>query len=678
LVRFVRELLGLNLLENLTAGLHEAGNITRIEKSVPALQRAREIESDTSAKVQVFETELRARSSEWQQAVSLLQTEIAIVGDPAPTQPWTPEGIEQRVEAQARSAQSSLLSGMLHKLRHSEGLLERALGLLASESAQVSPIVLRERLDSIIARIDTLEKKANEFLIPAEGVLTRLGHKPVVTDDLSARITGTQTILRNVITRRQSEAEALARLVADITALRNRQSELSDELASLEDASESPSAIVQRWAEVLTTVLEHTEGDTCPICRRDYTELGRGSLRVHITDEISRIGADVRRMEEQARRRAQLAAEHTTIVQRAAAYETQASAERERQISEGQETPNLETLATGLNTLTSISRDWQDSQTSARALRNALDRMETLERQRNEATAEIEQIALALSLPENLRSSDPRAFATAAITCIREQVDSIEKETAGANRLREVLDRTHSVGKAWQDSVRQAQQNTESLQKARELRALMMIPIESARKLSRAATEAKTRLLEQIFNEKLNTLWADLYRRLAKEERFHPRLAEPTTVRGLIRTSIEGRYEGADPFQQFASVASSGNLNTAALSLFLSLHLIEKPLHHFIVIDDPVQSMDDLHVVQLANLLREIRRQSKRQLILAVHERALFDYLRLELGPTEPEASLATIELHTEPLNKRPRIDCSRIVWKPDTVRFGRQTAAKL
>ena len=51
LVRFVRELLGLDLLEHLTVGLHEAGNITRIEKNVPPLREAREAEVRTTAQL---------------------------------------------------------------------------------------------------------------------------------------------------------------------------------------------------------------------------------------------------------------------------------------------------------------------------------------------------------------------------------------------------------------------------------------------------------------------------------------------------------------------------------------------------------------------------------------------------------------------------------------------------
>jgi DNA repair protein SbcC/Rad50 len=60
----------------------------------------------------------------------------------------------------------------------------------------------------------------------------------------------------------------------------------------------------------------------------------------------------------------------------------------------------------------------------------------------------------------------------------------------------------------------------------------------------------------------------------------------------------------------------------------------------WLVLDDPVQSMDDVHIAQFAALLRTLSKGTDRQLVVAVHERALFDYLTLELSPAFPGDSL--------------------------------------
>jgi exonuclease SbcC len=65
----------------------------------------------------------------------------------------------------------------------------------------------------------------------------------------------------------------------------------------------------------------------------------------------------------------------------------------------------------------------------------------------------------------------------------------------------------------------------------------------------------------------------------------------------------------------------------------------------WLIIDDPVQSMDELHIAQFAVLLRTLSKAHGRQIILAVHERALFDYLALELSPAFPNDRLVTLEL---------------------------------
>ena len=188
-------------------------------------------------------------------------------------------------------------------------------------------------------------------------------------------------------------------------------------------------------------------------------------------------------------------------------------------------------------------------------------------------------------------------------------------------------------------------------------------------------SEAKRTVLDRIFNERLNGLCIDLFKRLTVGEQFSPRLSEPATVRGQVRASVQAISEGTQPFDQLAAVLSAGNVNTAALSLFMSLHLIDEPAHRVLVLDDPVQSMDDVHVVHMATLLRSLAHQTRRQLVLAVHERALFDYLSSELGPTAEGQTLATIELTRDSKTYATSAQIHRREWEGSPDRFGRSLA---
>ena len=112
-----------------------------------------------------------------------------------------------------------------------------------------------------------------------------------------------------------------------------------------------------------------------------------------------------------------------------------------------------------------------------------------------------------------------------------------------------------------------------------------------------------------------------------------------------VRIDIETRQrdglEGATP----AAMLSQGILNTSALSLFIALHFAVPPRLPWLIFDDPVQSMDDLHISNFASLVKQLTRRNGRQVVIAVHDRELFDYLSLELSPASANEELLAIVL---------------------------------
>lgn len=82
--------------------------------------------------------------------------------------------------------------------------------------------------------------------------------------------------------------------------------------------------------------------------------------------------------------------------------------------------------------------------------------------------------------------------------------------------------------------------------------------------------------------------------------------------------------------------------------------------------DDPVQAMDEVHVAQFAALVRLLSKQNDRQVIIAVHERDLFDYLALELSPAYEGDELITIELGERATDEDQGF--TRHFWAPDVA----------
>lgn len=152
----------------------------------------------------------------------------------------------------------------------------------------------------------------------------------------------------------------------------------------------------------------------------------------------------------------------------------------------------------------------------------------------------------------------------------------------------------------------------------------------------------------------------------APNEQFVPAFKLPETGRDAIEASLEtihrGDLTGGGPP---GTMLSAGNLNTAALTLFLALHLSVARRLPWLILDDPVQSMDDVHISQFAALLRMVSKGLNRQIILAVHDRALFDYLTLELSPAFENDRLITVEL-SRTVDGKSIATPQLLTYKPD------------
>jgi exonuclease SbcC len=178
----------------------------------------------------------------------------------------------------------------------------------------------------------------------------------------------------------------------------------------------------------------------------------------------------------------------------------------------------------------------------------------------------------------------------------------------------------------------------------RETARLIDVLRDSAKTIANAARNARTRIVGRVFNTSLNRVWRDLFVRLAPHEPFVPIFKLPAggdRVEAGLETAHKDGGRGGPP----GTMLSAANLNTAALTLFLALHLSVRTRLPWLILDDPVQSMDDVHISQFAALLRMLARTPGRQIILAVHDRALFDYLTLELSPAFEADRLITIEI---------------------------------
>jgi DNA repair exonuclease SbcCD ATPase subunit len=119
--------------------------------------------------------------------------------------------------------------------------------------------------------------------------------------------------------------------------------------------------------------------------------------------------------------------------------------------------------------------------------------------------------------------------------------------------------------------------------------------------------------------------------------------AQMRSNRGRLASSVE------DPVRSIASsnpevVLSSSQMNVAAVSVFLALNLGMPgvPLNT-IMFDDPLQSLDDLNLLGLIDVLRRVR--PHRQLILTTHDERFSNLLERKLRPIHSNERTVVLDL---------------------------------
>lgn len=208
-----------------------------------------------------------------------------------------------------------------------------------------------------------------------------------------------------------------------------------------------------------------------------------------------------------------------------------------------------------------------------------------------------------------------------------EVVDTLEQRVD-----RGQVERTSSEVSSFTEALAQrAQRLEEASQRAQLLKAL-----------ADASVAARVEVTEQRFKA-VQPLVADIFSRLDPHPAFKTIEFELDTYyrRGttspLVRDLVEG--VAADPLVVF----STSQANIAALSYFLAMGWSGggRTLP-FVLLDDPVQSMDDVNVLGFADLCRHLR--TSRQLIISTHERRFARLLERKLAPRSESYSTRVLE----------------------------------
>ncbi|WP_255773735.1 AAA family ATPase [Mycobacteroides abscessus] len=656
LEKFVNELLGLEKLDALRDGLSDALDLRLVKKLAIGVD-----EADREAKAAA--TQLNEQSAERAKARAEVDNARVAVR-------------EAIVGLHLNTADGMTDSDLL-------GFIRSALNDDTARADSVAAAKLHQEIIALGGRISALTERATTQLLQearaalevatadqeaweaTEGVKVRAWETAAQAAGVDTRSEpgiAVERALSQALQQLENDSNIRARTEAVSTQLDADRNELEELQNRLADAREHSSALVESLA-ALSTVIGNS--DVCPVCDRDFAETGAPSLIAHIETKLAELTTRGQQLVDLRAGRDQLAARVT----RTGTDYTQLTLQllsADQRLGLEQRHATLVDLRAEVGEVEAAKSRGTDLTQRVNELRQSLANLETASSEERHISSELGRYAARLQMNVSPAFDSFQAVLTellaraeaevARLSDVANQQRTIATEAA---RLASALERESEIVQRLADLAERKKQWDDRVAESKRRQAV-------AKDVHEAATLARTTIVHRVFTESLNEVWKTVFTRLAPSEGFIPSFGIPSATKKKFDITLETTHRNGEASGPPQMMLSAGNLNTAAVSLFLALHLAVEPTVPCLVFDDPVQAMDEVHVAQFAGLIRLLAKQNERQVIVAVHERELFDYLTLELSPAYEGDELITIELGGRATEKDQGITRHR--WTPDSA----------
>jgi len=452
------------------------------------------------------------------------------------------------------------------------------------------------------------------------------------------------TLLRTEIKRLDAIISRVVLLQSNVANVEAEIKILHNDLSSIEIELLEGQYHIPDILDLLTEVIDSLESNDCPICDRDFGELDSSeTLREYVRQKHFLAKDKLEKIQSLKRNRILIKKNIETAIHDRDMFKSSLSGAEEG-IQEFVESQQF--LKGIIKKLESLEEDIEKGELAYSEYLNAREDARfwvRLDKSFHEMTQEVSDYLREFDLVEFGRDESlydaVKRLEKALVKREKELIDSIDSKSIALRNyelFRQENDRCEKAEELHQDLKTEWDHNVKRNHKIDKLRSELKL-------IGEAARRTKTRIVHQVFNQSLNKLWADLFIRLAPDEMFIPSFKVPTD--GELSVQLETTYGANSKAGKPGAMLSAGNLNTAAMTLFLALNLSVKPKMPYLILDDPVQSMDELHITQFAALIRTLSKRNNRKVIIAVHSRALFDYLCLELSPAFDGDKLIAAEI---------------------------------
>lgn len=647
LTRFVQELLGLDEIEAILDGLEPVMDVARLRTFAPEfeeLEREPKRLAPHLAASQGQRSTVRARLTAERESVA---TALRALDAPETLRidMAAASKVANWVRSQDGSAELSALVGYQHEVRSMSERFARWDASGGASSLRAATSRLREAKAALSGWQTDVGGELEAALaalreeLPAVPSPVSMGPGPAVTEAI--RLLGIETARCSALLERDGEARetletATERLASEKKAVAATESKLSG-LAT--------TARFDQLVELLTSAADLLEGDVCPVCERDYAE-GPASKDLHaiLRERLATLSAQASDIQALTRLR-------RTQVGNVALLERSVADSEARKLPPSDRT----TAARRLSGLRLAQSQLEGLAASAAAGDAHIRRVTSAEQDVSQLSSEAEtvssltarasELARAVGLPSAGGELAIREVLPRIAQVVASNVVSVERRQAARQDALSALEALERGRQSLVAIEREIEDLESRIERATGDFVTLKTRREALRRVRRTAEAKKVDVISTVFTEGLNRTWRSLFVRLAPDEAYVPSFRVPLKGRKLTQIELETVHRDGSPAGAPGAMLSSGNLNTAALTLFLALNLSVSRRLPWLLLDDPIQSMDEVHVSQFAALLRSLVRDHGRKVVLAVHERSLFDYLALELAPARDGATLSTVSL---------------------------------
>jgi exonuclease SbcC len=645
LTQFVKELLGLDPLDSLVDGLNPARHVARVRNLVPEYRRFESLLTSLREEIKRNDQAISNKASALGLRIAEINRLMTELSSPGPVRISTPsEIVEFRATILNAQEEDKALTDLSRVRSEVKATAQRWRSLPPEDSTHDR--VAKEKLEQ--STTDSLATwragNGGELASIIADLRTRFTDLPLFDDGpeesrIAAERRASAEANRCTILVNRSAA-ATEQIKGFNTTIQRSNARIDELNAALVAGAED----IKSLASAIAGVSPHVSGEICPVCDRDYGELRSGPLSVHIANKIASLTSEAGRLQ-------------SLVNERAEENNRLSKAKREllgagSDLLSGEDLAELTVRAAQmtdaaerLRALAAVAMTGSSLIQAAASARAAV----SLARRRDEMLSsiltEVNRVVLSLTNAPASSFTSIDAALELAESNLSDRIRNAETFSSLRSKVLFQLD-------GYLDEMTQAGE----LKKERDVLRDGLVIVESAqsevddvreraKRVADTADKVRAGIVKTVFNKTLNKVWRDLFVRLAPSEQFVPTFKLPPDDGGAVEAVLETLHRSGKSSGSPGAMLSQGNLNTAALTLFLALNLSVPSRLPWLVLDDPVQSMDDVHIAQFAALLRTLSKGTNRQLVIAVHERALFDYLTLELSPAFPGDSLISVEI---------------------------------